>query len=78
MYGTVVALNQSRPPKEPGTFCSIAQHRHQRRGPCSTVARDGAELLTLAIGLDWDAAEQSLVSPRSLLAEAKMISNDRT
>ena len=43
------------------TFCSVAQRRHRRRGCCSKVAQDGAELLTLPIRLDRDAAEQLLL-----------------
>jgi hypothetical protein len=42
--------------QKPWTFCSIAQHRQRRRGRCSKVTQDAAELLTLPIRLDWDAA----------------------
>src|SRR5271157_4586286 len=42
-------------------FCSVAQHRQCRCGCCSNVAQDGAELLTLPIRLDRDAAEKLLL-----------------
>ena len=47
--------------QKPRAFCSIAQHRHRRRGRCSKVTQDAAELLTLPIRLDWDAAKQLLL-----------------
>jgi hypothetical protein len=42
-------------------FCSVAQHRQCRCGCCSNVAQNGAELLTLPIRLDGDAAEKLLL-----------------
>ena len=43
------------------TVCTVAQHRHLRRGCCAKVAQDGVELLTLSIRLNGNAAKQFLL-----------------
>src|SRR5208283_5088153 len=69
--------------QKPRAFCSIAQHRHRRRGPCSKVTQDGAELLTLPVRLDRDAAEQPLLSlvvagaSQNNLERSNLIGSDR-
>ena len=64
-------------------FCTVAQHRHRGRGRCAKPAQDGAELLTLPIRLDRDAAEQlpipSVVARASQhdLERSHLIASDR-